>query len=136
MNRSEPDRFDVHLVFDASEAALAEAIRYRLAEHGLTCDDVPSEINPREDFGEKVRRDLELTRSYVFLMSPTLIQKQPMLAEAGAAWAAGLPAFLLRNQVRSSNYSPFFKRFPAFELWTGFPRLVKALQKLHERVPA
>src|SRR5436190_20082339 len=103
MKRTEVEQVDVHLVFDPSEAALAEAIRYRLAENGLTCDNTPSEVVPGEDFGEYIQRTLEMSRSYVFLMSPALVRQQPMLAEAGAAWAAKLPVFLLLNQVKPSN---------------------------------
>jgi hypothetical protein len=136
MRHTEVERVDVHLVFDPSEAALAEAIQYRLAENGLTCDNIPSEVVPGEDFGDYVRRTLGSSRSYVFLMSPASVRQHTVLAEAGAAWAVTLPVFLLLNQVKPSNYSPFFKRFPMFRLWSGFPRLVKTLQKLPERVPA
>jgi hypothetical protein len=136
MKRTDDEDFDVHLIYDPSEAALAEAVRYRLSESGLTCDDLPAKLANGETFDDRLDRFLDTCRSCVVLMSRVITNNQIMLAECGASWARKMPIFVLQNDVRASDYSAFFKRFPAFRLWTGFPRLVKAIRKLPERVPA
>ena len=37
--------------------------------------------------------------------------------------------------VRRSQYSPFYRRFPSFSLWSGFSRFVKAVGRVAERTP-
>jgi TIR domain len=129
----EDDCYDVHLVFDPSERALAEAIEHRLVEADLTCTLHPAEVAAGEDFSRTVHEMNDSSRSVVFLMSRASSTSQVVAALAGAAWAGERPILVLRNQVRPSDYSPFFKRFPNFVLWTGFARFVKAVSQVPER---
>jgi hypothetical protein len=136
VKRADEDRVDVRLVFDPSETALAEAVAQRLADAGLAAGLSPAEVEPGENFPATVRRAAETTRAMAFLMSPAGIANQVLHVFAGAAWANDLPMFVLRNRVRPSDYDPFFKRFPAYPLWTGFPRLVRDIDRVADRAPA
>jgi hypothetical protein len=127
---------DVCLVFDPAEVALAEAVALRMADAGVTPVTRPAEVTPGEDFAETIRQTVGTTRAMALLMSPTAATSQVVAAFAGAAWAVELPIFVLRNNVRPSQYSPFYRRFPSFSLWSGFSRFVKAVGRAPERAPA
>jgi hypothetical protein len=136
MRPTDDDRCDVYLVHDPSETALAEAIDHRLAEVGLRCRLHAGDVSPNEDFEETVHQMLDTSRSVAILLSSSAAINQVIAALAAAAWARDLPAFVLRNQVRASDYSSFFKQFPSFNLWSGFSRFVKAVGRVPERASA
>jgi hypothetical protein len=136
MRPTADDRNDVFLVHDPSEMTLAEAVGYRLSEAGLTCRLHSGEVSPGEDFGATVDEMLDTSRAVALLMSRSAATNQVVAALSAAAWARDLPVFVIRSQVRATDYSPFFKRFPSFSLWSGFPRFVKAIGRVPERASA
>src|SRR5258708_2769700 len=127
MKDTENVTFDVALVCDPAEAVLAEAVRRQLNAAGLACETYPSDVTPGEDFRETVVQMANSSRSLVLLMSRAAATSQVMAVFAGAAWAAELPIFILRNNVRPSDYFSFYRQFPSFVLWSVVSRLVEAL---------
>jgi hypothetical protein len=130
------ERADVCVVFHPSETALAEAVVQRLTDAGFTAGLAPAKVASGVDFEGTVRHTVENTRAMAFLMSPAALDDQVVHVFAGAAWAVKLPILVLRNHIRPSEYSSFFRQFPGCQLWSGFRRLVKVLDAVADRTPA
>lgn len=135
MKRAELERHDILLSHAPADAALAEAVRERLVEAGLTCASAPADIES-EEYPEQLRSALDASRSYVVLLSRASVGSNQLLLEVGAAWAIEVPVFLLLNDVRPAEVSAFLKRYPAYSLWPGLPKLIRAVRELPERLPA
>jgi hypothetical protein len=136
VKRQTDERVDVCIVFHPLETVLAEAVAQRLSDAGLTADLAVAKAMPGEDLAETVRHAVDGSRAMAFLMSPAGTDDQVLHVFAGAAWAVELPIFVLRNNIRPSEYSSFFRQFPAYLLWSGFRRLVKDLDRVADRTPA
>ncbi|HEX3149084.1 MAG TPA: hypothetical protein VHR66_13470 [Gemmataceae bacterium] len=133
MKHTDGDPFDILLVFDPSETALAEVIDERIAATGLTCVKRPAKVKAGEDFGAMIRQMIGATGSIVLLISQAAMRNEIIPVFAGAAWAGKVPMFVLRNNVRLSNEWAYFKRFPVFSLWSGFPRFLKAVDQIADK---
>ncbi len=129
------EKVDVFLCHDAEDAALAAAVEYRLNECGVSCR-APVMIDTDKRFTKQLLRALDDSRSFVVLLSKRYAQKQPVFVQVGAAWAAKVPVFLLLSDLHRSDIPEFFRRFPSFQLWTGFSQLVGELQETQAPVNA
>ncbi|HET6575205.1 MAG TPA: toll/interleukin-1 receptor domain-containing protein [Fimbriiglobus sp.] len=133
MSRGDPERFDVFLSHAPADAVLAEAVRQRLAEAGLTCYSILSGEGDGDSLEDRLRHALDISRAYVAVLSRSFVQSPNLLIEVGAAWAAELPTFFLLNDVRPTEVPAFFGRFKSYRLWDGLPKLIAAVRELPER---
>jgi hypothetical protein len=136
MNYGEMERFDIFLSHASSDMALAQAVQQRLVEVGLTYHTSLSDLPAKEYSENHVETVLAASRAYVAIASRSSIQAPAMLLEVGGAFALELPVLFLLNDLKQADLPTFFKRYPAFPLWKGFPKFVAAVRKLPERVPA
>ena len=136
MNRGEMDHFDVFLSHAAPDLALAQVVQQRLGDAKIVCRPSRSDAPASEYTDEHIQTVLDASRAYVAIASRSSIQAPALFVEVGAASASKLPILFLLNDLASTDLPVFFKQFPSFSLWKGFPRLIKALEKLPERVLA
>jgi hypothetical protein len=136
MSHGESERVDVFLSHSPADRVLAEAVRQRLAEAGLTCYSIISDDGGGDSLEDRLRHALDISRAYVAVVSRSFVQSPNLFVEVGAAWAADLPTFFLLSDLRPSELPAFFGRFESYRLWDGLPRLVAAIRALPERLSA
>ncbi len=136
MNYGETERFDIFLSHASSDLALAQAVQQRLDEAELTYHASLSDLPAKQYAEDHIQTVLAASRAYVAIASRSSVQAPVMLLEVGGAFALELPVLFLLNDVKPADLPTFFKRYPAFPLWKGFPKFLAALRKLPERVPA
>lgn len=135
MTRS-ANRYDVYLSYAAADAVVAEGVRLRLTEAGLTCFELPDDGTNDERRMKHLVRSLEVSRAVVLILSRASVNSPTILYDAGAARGVGVPSFLLLSDVTPTDVPVFMGRHPMFSLWEGLPKLIAAVRKLPERVPA
>ena len=118
------DRFDIFLSHATADTALAQVVRERLAEAGLAYHTSLSDLPARQYSEDHVQTVLAASRAYVAIASRSSVQAPVILIEVGAAFAVDLPVLFLLNDLKSSELPKFFKRYPAFPLWKGFPKFL------------
>ena len=135
MNPVFHERFDVLLSHVAEDAALAEAVRDRLASTGLASWLLPNGL-PDEEYTPQLRGALDACRAFVPLYTGASLESKYFLLEAGAAWAAHIPIIPLLANVNHADIPIFFQQFSCYHLWKDYTKFTQAITKLPERVPA
>ena len=135
MSRNGKAHPDILLSHAAPDAALAEAVKERLTDAGMTVAVPPTDFR-KPDYPSKLRRALARSRAYVPIVSRSFVDDPRLLLEGGAAWARSLPVYLLRNDIPGEDIPVFFHRFRSFPLWHDLPRLIKKLGQPTWKVPA
>jgi nucleoside 2-deoxyribosyltransferase len=133
---SDPTHYDVFLSHSVRDERLADAVKQKLADAGLSVfalsgREFAEGREPDAEFADTVLKALTESSALVALLTPAHRDSPALGVEIGAAWAQQKPVYVLVEGNGSSTLPAHLKRFqvyPMSKLSRAIPAIVKTAQ--------
>jgi nucleoside 2-deoxyribosyltransferase len=108
-----PRANDIFLSYIAADSEIAAEVEVRLEQEGISVFNPLTDIEPAEDFYERVREELGACEAVVAIVSiPSAAQR----VELGGAWAWKKPVYVITIGHTSGELGGYEKKFETFSL--------------------
>ncbi len=108
--------YDVYLSASKLDAGLANVVRGRFEEAGLTVFTPERDLKPGDAVHDLIREAIADSRTFVVILTPTSVNSANLAVEYGGAWAWNKPTYILLNGLSGSEVPVFLKRHRAYPI--------------------